>query len=130
MKYPLVVEIEVSNPSTASGCFEFTLNRVAEGRFEYRGFLILPILDELREVWECSEVSALRYYCSGLQGFIDSIRQDFKVISDDQNFLPKVSYCCGNDDCRTMLFKGYGDVHGVEVVCKKCKRISPPFNFK
>jgi hypothetical protein len=126
MKCPLLVKIQPTD-TQGNDAVEFLLTQLEPGKFS---FITVGFSMNVSESWNCSETSALSYFKTSLYEYLSTIQSNFKVLEDSQNLLHKLSYCCGNDSCRALLFRGYRTVVGIEILCKKCKQVSPPFNFK
>ena len=122
MKFPLTVKIKL-----ACSTKEFSLSRVEADNFKFSGYRYENL--SLEENWKCSEESALLYFQTSLQAFISKLREKFEIKDCEPAIIPKISFRCGNDSCKALLLKGYGDIRGVEVLCKKCKKVSPPFSL-
>ena len=122
MKFPLIVKIQLAHSTK-----EFSLSQVEAGNFKFSGYRYVDLI--LEETWNCSEESAIIYFQTSLQAFISLLTEKFEIIDCEPAVIPKISFRCGNDSCNALLLKGYGDIRGVEVLCKKCKKISPPFSL-
>ena len=123
MKFPLTVKIKL-----ASSTKEFSLSRVEANNFKFTGYQYENVC--LEENWKCSDESALLYFQTALQAFVSKLTEKFEIIDCEPAIISKTSFRCANGSCNALLLKGYGDIRGVEVLCKKCKKVSPPFNFK
>ena len=108
-----------------SACLEHHPNNILLLRFRSSGWI------EDRKVEVRSEIPAFArdLAVTVLQVLIDDLGQPpavVKVIRDSGRLLPTVSYRCSNPECRAKLFESWGSVHGVRIICRKCKTLCTP----
>ena len=48
------------------------------------------------------------------------------VKEDTHDLVPKITYRCAHPQCRAKLFEAWGTVKGINIVCRKCKRLCVP----
>ena len=105
--------------------YRATLRAIADREFEFFETLEGQALDS--EKWVCSEERAVRHFTSNVQHFILPF-PSVEIVKDTSGLLRSTSYRCANSSCKSKLFIGLGEVAGVQILCRKCKTISPPFS--
>jgi hypothetical protein len=102
----------------------------SEGKTSYTISLSKPDGTTEITILNCeSQGPATAWTVQRLKQLVDDFAPDtstINVVEDTLNLLPKVTYRCPNQSCRTKLFESWGSASGIRIVCRKCKHLGTP----
>lgn len=128
MESRIIAEVEINLSHADSGSvqvYRALLTVLSDSEFEFAETLEAEVASPER--WICSRDRALRYFTSNVQHAIMPFAGT-EIVKDSSGTLDFISYRCANLSCGTKLFIGFGEVAGVQIRCRKCKTLSPPFS--
>lgn len=126
-----IIELVIERPKAAAASLVARVEIGQSGRAIVR--ISGSVLEQERviEIAAADTATVKRLVVSELQSMLDLLAPSsalIKVARDTGAILPKISYRCANPDCRGKLFEAWGPVHGIRIVCRKCKTLGTPLH--
>ena len=124
-----IIELAIERPKAAAASLLARIETGQPGRAVVKISGSALQQDRVIEMAGADGESVRRLVVSELQSMLDLLAPSsalIKVVRDGGAILPKLSYRCANPDCRGKLFEAWGPVHGVRIVCRKCKTLCTP----
>ncbi len=124
-----IIELLIEGPKAAAASLVVSVEIGQSGQAVVR--ISGSALDRERviEIGSADVATVKRLVASELQSMLDllaPVSALIKVARDTGAILQNISYRCTNLECRGKLFEAWGPVHGIRIVCRKCKTLCIP----